>query len=132
MYEHYVYTISMLTILLYLIHGDYPSRLLNHNFIFMVTRLLIPIPLDLDVQTKKCCPPNQKSLAGVIWITLPRLPVSVYMYKNYTPVSSSSCLFIQILKSGQTTSNTQFCLVTTNVEDFIGSGYQMTWSPVAM
>ena len=50
-YEYYVHTISKLAILLHLTHGDYPNKLLN-QFIPLVTHLLIPILIDLDVWTE--------------------------------------------------------------------------------
>ena len=51
LYEYHVHTISMMAILLHLTHGDYPNKLLN-QFIPLVTHLLIPILIDLDVWTE--------------------------------------------------------------------------------
>ena len=47
----WVHTISKLAILLHLTHGDYPNKLLN-QFIPLVTHLLIPILIDLEVWTE--------------------------------------------------------------------------------
>ena len=43
---------------------------------------------------RRYCPQIEERLVGVICGTLPRLPMNVYIHKNYTAASSSSCLFI--------------------------------------
>ena len=47
---------------------------------------------------RHCCPQIEEHLVGVICGTrggtLPRLPMNVYIHKNYTAALSSSCLFI--------------------------------------
>ena len=73
-YEYYTHTISMQAILLYLIHGDYPNKLLNH-FILVATYLLILILLDLSLLLP--CSQIKERLVGVIWVTPPQLPASV-------------------------------------------------------
>ena len=63
----------MQAILLYLTHGDNPSKLLNH-FIPLVTHLLLPLPIDLDVWTENLALKSRNGLVGVIRVTLPRYP----------------------------------------------------------
>ena len=41
-----------------------------------------------------CCSQIKECLVGVIYGTLPCLPMNTYICKNYTVASSSSCLFI--------------------------------------
>ena len=43
---------------------------------------------------RHCCPQIEERLVGVIYGTLPRLPMNAYIRKNYTAASSSSCLHI--------------------------------------
>ena len=71
-----------------------PNKPLYH-FISLVTHLLIPILIDLDVYTKNVVL-KSKNAWLVSFMSLCHF-VNVYFLKNYTPASLSSCLFIQIM-----------------------------------
>ena len=63
---------QLLSIFLYLIHGSYPNKLLNH-LVTLVTHLPILILMILDGQTRTS-PQIEKCLVVVIYVTLPWLP----------------------------------------------------------
>ena len=66
---------QLLSIFLYLIHGSYPNKLLNH-LVTLVTHLPILILMILDAQTR-ISPQIEKCLV-VIYVTLPWLPSFVW------------------------------------------------------
>ena len=63
---------QLLSIFLYLIHGSYPNKLLNH-LVTLVTHLPILILMILDTQTRISLQ-IEKCLVVVIYVTLPWLP----------------------------------------------------------
>ena len=104
----------MQAILLYLIHGVYPNKLYTCGNIFANID-----PDRFRLVDLKCCSQIEEGLVGVTWVTLPRLPMSVYINKNYTLISSRSYLFIQILKSCQTMSGSTDKYAQNNFHDHI-------------
>ena len=69
----------MQAIFLRLTHDDYPNKLLN-RFIPLVTHLLIPILIDLDMWIENLALKSKNAwLVLFVYITLARLPVNVYI-----------------------------------------------------